>query len=60
MNKQEEIEGLAILIRDLRKHKKVTLGALAEKIGRSVGFLSQIERSDRHRRGVGRPHHLFL
>lgn len=49
MDKQEEIEGLAILIRDLRKHKKVTLADLAQKIGRSVGFLSQVER------GLSRP-----
>lgn len=44
MNKQEEIAALAILIRDLRKHKKYTLKELADKIGRSVGFLSQVER----------------
>ena len=44
MNKQEEIAALAILIHDLRKHKKYTLKQLAEKIGRSVGFLSQVER----------------
>ncbi|UVE17494.1 XRE family transcriptional regulator [Pseudomonas sp. LS44] len=49
MDMQEEIEGLAILIRDLRKHKNITLGALAERIGRSVGFLSQVER------GLSRP-----
>lgn len=44
MNKQEEIEGLAILVRDLRKHKHLTLNDLAQRIGRSVGFLSQVER----------------
>ncbi|MCU1718879.1 helix-turn-helix domain-containing protein [Pseudomonas sp. 5P_3.1_Bac2] len=44
MNKQEEVEGLAILIRDLRKHKNLTLGELAARIDRSVGFLSQVER----------------
>ncbi|MFB4371766.1 MULTISPECIES: helix-turn-helix domain-containing protein [unclassified Pseudomonas] len=44
MDMQEEIEGLAILIRDLRKHKNLTLGELAARIGRSVGFLSQVER----------------
>ncbi|SDI29041.1 helix-turn-helix domain-containing protein [Pseudomonas panipatensis] len=44
-----ENEGLAELIRDLRKHKNLTLGALAERIGRSVGFLSQVER------GLSRP-----
>ncbi len=49
MDMQEEIEGLAILIRDLRKHKRVTLQALAKQIGRSVGFLSQVER------GMSRP-----
>ncbi|MBO3274082.1 helix-turn-helix domain-containing protein [Pseudomonas schmalbachii] len=49
MNQQDEIEGLAILIRDLRKHKNVTLGDLAGRIDRSVGFLSQVER------GLSRP-----
>jgi transcriptional regulator with XRE-family HTH domain len=49
MNKQEEIAALAILIHDLRKHKKCTLKELADKIGRSVGFLSQVER------GLSRP-----
>ncbi|WP_437879653.1 helix-turn-helix domain-containing protein [Pseudomonas sp. LRF_L74] len=49
MNQQEEIQGLAVLVRDLRKHKNVTLGELAERIGRSVGFLSQVER------GLSRP-----
>ncbi|MHA3737103.1 helix-turn-helix domain-containing protein [Pseudomonas sp. Eth.TT006] len=49
MNKQEEIAALAILIQDLRKHKKVTLKELADRIGRSVGFLSQVER------GLSRP-----
>jgi transcriptional regulator with XRE-family HTH domain len=44
MDKQEEIAALAILIHDLRKHKKMTLRDLAERIGRSVGFLSQVER----------------
>ncbi len=44
MDMQDEVEGLAILIRDLRKHKGVTLNELAEQIGRSVGFLSQVER----------------
>ena len=44
MNKQEEMAALAILIHDLRKHKKHTLKELADKIGRSVGFLSQVER----------------
>ncbi|WP_341304023.1 XRE family transcriptional regulator [Pseudomonas sp. TMP25] len=49
MNMQEEVEGLAILIRDLRKHKNLTLGELAARIDRSVGFLSQVER------GLSRP-----
>ena len=49
MNKQEEIAALAILIHDLRKHKKFTLKELADRIGRSVGFLSQVER------GLSRP-----
>ena len=44
MDMQEEIESLAILIRDLRKHRNLTLGELAERIDRSVGFLSQVER----------------
>lgn len=45
MDMQEEVEGLAILIRDLRKHKNLTLGELAARIERSVGFLSQVERA---------------
>lgn len=49
MNQQEEIAALAILIQDLRKHKQFTLKALADQIGRSVGFLSQVER------GISRP-----
>ncbi|MFI8609009.1 helix-turn-helix domain-containing protein [Pseudomonas sp. NPDC077649] len=49
MDKHEEMAALAILIHDLRKHKKVTLNELAERIGRSVGFLSQVER------GLSRP-----
>ena len=49
MNKQEEMAALAILIHDLRKHKKLTLAQLAQKIERSVGFLSQVER------GLSRP-----
>ena len=35
---------LAQIIRDLRKRKKITLQQLAEKIDRSIGFVSQIER----------------
>lgn len=49
MDQQDEIDSLATLVRDLRKHKNVTLGELAERIGRSVGFLSQVER------GLSRP-----
>lgn len=44
MSEHEEIAALAILIHDLRKHKKFTLKQLADKMGRSVGFLSQVER----------------
>ena len=44
MSKHEEIAALAILIHDLRKHKKFTLKQLADKMDRSVGFLSQVER----------------
>jgi transcriptional regulator with XRE-family HTH domain len=47
MNQNLEMAALAVLI--LRKHKKVTLNELAERIGRSVGFLSQVER------GLSRP-----
>jgi len=49
MKMHEEVEALAILIHDLRKFKNLTLGELAERINRSVGFLSQVER------GVSRP-----
>lgn len=49
MKMHEEVEALAILIHDLRKFKNLTLGELAERIDRSVGFLSQVER------GVSRP-----
>lgn len=38
MDKNLEMAALAVLIHDLRKHKKVTLNELAERIGRSVGF----------------------
>jgi transcriptional regulator with XRE-family HTH domain len=37
-------ENLGLKIRDLRKRKGLTLQALAAAIGRSVGFVSQIER----------------
>ncbi|MBV4492209.1 helix-turn-helix domain-containing protein [Pseudomonas oryzicola] len=49
MKMHEEVEALAILIHDLRKFKNLTLGELAARINRSVGFLSQVER------GVSRP-----
>lgn len=49
MNMQDEIEGLAILVRDLRKHRGLTLDELASRINRSVGFVSQVER------GLSRP-----
>ena len=32
MNQQEELDALAVLIHDLRKHKKLTLAQLAQKI----------------------------
>ncbi len=35
---------LAELVRQLRKRRQLTLHQLAERIGRSVGFLSQVER----------------
>ncbi len=35
---------MGALLRDLRKRKGMTLQALADAIGRSVGFVSQIER----------------
>lgn len=47
----EEVEALAILIHDLRKFKNLTLGELAERVDRSVGFLSQVERGE-----IGRAH----
>ncbi|WP_147473062.1 helix-turn-helix domain-containing protein, partial [Pseudomonas salomonii] len=49
MNQQQELDALAVLIHDLRKHKKLTLAQLAQKIERSVGFVSQVER------GLSRP-----
>jgi len=36
MTPQEELATLAALIHDLRKHKKLTLAQLAQKIERSV------------------------
>lgn len=49
MDKTAENLALGTLIHDLRKHKKLTLSELAERISRSVGFLSQVER------GLSRP-----
>lgn len=49
MNKKTEIPDLPRRIHELRKHKKYTLEDLAKSIGRSVGFVSQIER------GLSRP-----
>ncbi|WP_296230133.1 helix-turn-helix domain-containing protein [Pseudomonas sp. UBA4617] len=49
MKMHEEVEALAILIHDLRNFKNLTLGELAVRTNRSVGFLSQVER------GVSRP-----
>ncbi|MEX0296179.1 helix-turn-helix domain-containing protein [Pseudomonas putida] len=40
----EDAQGLALLIRGLRKHRGLTLGELAIKVKRSLGFLSQVER----------------
>ncbi|MBF8720266.1 MULTISPECIES: helix-turn-helix domain-containing protein [Pseudomonas] len=45
----EDIQGLALLIRDLRKHRGLTLGELASRVNRSLGFVSQVER------GLSRP-----
>lgn len=44
MQQQNSNESLGILIQQLRKHKKISLAELANKIHRSVGFLSQVER----------------
>jgi len=44
-----DLQAIASLVRDLRKRKGVTLQSLAERIQRSVGFLSQVER------GLSRP-----
>ncbi len=35
---------IGLQIRDLRKAKGITLSAIAEKISRSVGYVSQVER----------------
>jgi len=37
-------DGLGAQIRDLRKAKRMTLQAMADAIGRSVGYVSQLER----------------
>ncbi len=43
-NINEEAIRIGLQIRDLRKAKGVTLQAMAEGIGRSVGYVSQVER----------------
>lgn len=45
----DSIQALARQVRDLRKHRGLTLDELACRIKRSVGFLSQVER------GLSRP-----
>lgn len=46
IDRQVDNENLRIgrQIRDLRKAKGITLATLAEKINRSVGYISQVER----------------
>lgn len=44
MNEATEDISIGTQIRDLRKARGVTLEDLAERIGRSVGYLSQVER----------------
>ena len=53
MNKQEEMAALAILIHDLRKHKKYTLKELADKIVIQLHIERQIE-PDRSTADIGR------
>ena len=43
-NPTADVIDLAALVRQLRKRRNVTLAELAERIGRSVGFISQVER----------------
>jgi len=38
------MEELSALLRDLRRRKNLSLSVLAQRIGRSTGFLSQVER----------------
>ncbi|MDR2306585.1 MAG: XRE family transcriptional regulator [Paucimonas sp.] len=45
----EDLQALARQIRDLRKHRGLTLDELASRVERSLGFLSQVER------GLSRP-----
>ncbi|MFU1476259.1 helix-turn-helix domain-containing protein [Roseovarius sp. C7] len=45
--------GLGAEIRNLRKAKRLTLGALAEATGLSPGFISQIERAQNSSLGDG-------
>ena len=52
MDKNLEMAALAVLIHDLRKHKKVTLNELAERIALDLGFRNvasgPMERSSYH------------
>jgi len=41
----DELQPVGAQIRDLRKARGVTLQGLADKIGRSIGYVSQIERN---------------
>jgi transcriptional regulator with XRE-family HTH domain len=45
----DDSQALARLVRDLRKHRGLTLDELASRVNRSLGFLSQVER------GLSRP-----
>ncbi|MDH0300938.1 MULTISPECIES: XRE family transcriptional regulator [unclassified Pseudomonas] len=45
----DDSQALARLVRDLRKHRGLTLDELAGRVKRSLGFLSQVER------GLSRP-----
>lgn len=45
----DDSQALARLVRDLRKHRGLTLDELAGRVNRSLGFLSQVER------GLSRP-----
>lgn len=45
----DDAQALARLVRDLRKHRGLTLDELASRVKRSLGFVSQVER------GLSRP-----